>query len=80
MKSLYAITLFGHTFPKQQPPRDPTPLEKATREYIETQHALLEARNAEERASATVSMFESRLHRLSRTIDELRTDAVLDLR
>lgn len=78
--SLYAITLFGHTFPKPKHRREPTPLEVAVHQYIETQHALLEARNVEERASATVSMFEGRLVRLSRTIDELRTDSVQDLR
>lgn len=62
------IHIFGVPFGR---PRVPTPLEVATKRYIETQLALLSAADEQERAKASVQMFIERLERLRLTMAEL---------
>lgn len=60
-------------------PKDPTPLEVATREFVEAQHALLTAQSDAERGNATVTMLEGRIARLRAVMEELRSEPVMAL-
>lgn len=54
--------------------RKPTPLEMATREMIEAEHARLAAQTAQEYAASVVTYNNQRISRLGKYINELTTE------